>query len=134
MFFRTFIDRGRGESTTPVSANARTVLSTYRDVECERKRGGRKMVEGRRTACRFSASSRQEVKGGEANNGTRMEQPHSCIFTCSTDTGAAGAKGRREQVGPEQGQGLLGSVGAGFGVAAFVGESGATGLRSMCVG
>jgi hypothetical protein len=94
------------------------------------------MVATRRTGCRASVSRQEEMRGGGTTNGEKKEQPHSCSFTGLGDTGGAGTTGPREQVGPEQGQGLLGRGWVGLGtVPSFMRESKLPAdIRLVCVG
>jgi hypothetical protein len=70
---------------------------------------------GCRVGCANGVSSTQLSLGGGVRSRRGSKRPHSEIFTDSTEVGADGANGGREQCGPVQEQGLLGSRASDFG-------------------
>jgi hypothetical protein len=90
------------------------------------------MDEGRRKGRGESASGPKKAYLCAMTGAARIGKPQSWIFTVGREDGAAGTNGRRSQVGPEQGQGLLGRVASECGRAADLADKleGPKGFRS----
>jgi hypothetical protein len=86
-------------------------LRLYSEAMCEEMRGGWKMDEARWTGTPASASSCKAVKEVGTTTSGRMGQPQSSDVSRSSGGGVVGARGRREQLGPVQGQGCAGFAG-----------------------
>lgn len=92
------------------------------------------MVEVCRAASGNLSSGRRVPFRGGTRSGRGIKRPHSGAVKDLTEEGASGANGWREQMGPVQGQGLLGWRGSDFGTAGVLTGTGSTGVRSMWVG
>ena len=91
------------------------------------------MAEGCRIGGGKHSSGIQVSLGGGGGAKRGSKRAHSEIFTDSTEVGVKGANGWREQWGPVQEQGLLGSLVSDIGaVGMSFGKS--TGVRSTWIG
>ena len=86
-------------------------LRCYREAIGETMRGGWKTDEARRMGSPASASARKAVQEVGTITSGRRGQPQSSEVSRSSGGGIVGARGRREHVGPVQGQGCAGFVG-----------------------